>query len=337
MSSDTAPVSFADLKTDLTRRLREVATSGSATEAMVESMLNTANVDIHVSPGATWPWAMRDDKIITGAPYIEGTVSIAAAARTTVTGASTLWNTAVPGMGFNNINVGWKVVFQGGPDIYKFSAVTDDTNATLQNRYIGDELTAATYTAFADEYALAADFARPLDLHSFSTNQAIPLIGPMAFRRAFPRNSSLGKPKVATVLDNIGFSGSTAPRTRIVFGPAPNGIYQIPYDYITSYLAVTSAGVAQPQMTADTDEPIMPIRYRHVIVLHALYNFLRDRKNDARTQLVQAEYNHMMGRMKGDFNIGQDKPSLTPRLGHGGYLRQRFDVGSRFDQIRDRY
>jgi hypothetical protein len=336
VATDQQPSTFSDLKTDLARRLREVSSSGSATETLIESMLNVSLHDIHINPGTTWPWAMRRSLLITRPPYTDGTVSIAASTRTTVTGTSTLWNTAVSGMGFNNASVGDKMTFAGSSDVHTISAVGGDTSITLLHRYIGDALTDESYTLFADEYALASDFARPLDLRMFSTDMSLPLIGPMEFRRMFPRNNVAGKPRFATLMDNIGYSGSTTPRTRLLLGPYPNDTYSIPYDYITSNLAVSSAGTEQAQMTAADDEPIIPLRYRHVIVLHAMYNYLRDRKNDARTQLVMSEYTNMIMRMKGDFNIGTDRPRIRPIGGGGSHIRQRFDYGDRFDQIRDR-
>src|SRR5258706_301059 len=93
-------------------------------------------------------------------PKIIGTygMQIATSARTTVTGSSTLWNTAVTGMGFNNARVGGKMRFDT-TDVYTVSTVGSDTAITLASRYIGDSaLSGSTYSYFEDEYALAADY-----------------------------------------------------------------------------------------------------------------------------------------------------------------------------------
>lgn len=339
MSTSTQVTDLADLRGDLLRRARE-ATAVTATNAIANSWINQALMDLHISPGHQWPWAIRRGYLQTHATYTTGTVTIAAATRTTATGASTLWNTAVAGMGFTNARVGGKMTFAGGPNIYEVSAVGGDTSITLSSRYVGDALSAASYVYYEDEYALASDFYRPVDLRNFTTELDIPLVGPQEFRRRFPRNNRTGRPNVATILQ-LGFTTDTAARYRVAIHPVPDAIYHIPYDYITSNLAVSSAGVEQTQLTADADEPIVPLRYRHVLVLGALYQWMRDRRDDARSAEVKAEYTGLITRMAGETIVGQDNPRFVPMVGN--YYRQasnprrrggRYDPGGMFDTLR---
>lgn len=344
MATDTIPTDLADLRRDLLRRIRD-ATGVTATNDVADSWLNIALADIHLSPGGAWPWAIRRSFLITHATYNTGTVTISDSARTTVTGSGTLFNTAVVGLGFNNTRVGGKMTFSGNTEVYEVSAVGSDTSITLSSRYVsnlGTGLAAgSSYTYFEDEYALASDFYRPVDLREFSQDMNIPLIGQAEFRRRYPRNSITGKPKVASIIQ-LPFSGNTTPRYRVVLHPAPDATYSIPYNYITSFLAVTSAGVEQTQLVNDTDEPIVPLRYRHAIVFHALYHWLRDRKDDARSQEAKQEYVDIMSRIANDTTIGTDRPRIVPRTGqYYGFGRRRggrlgrFDVSNRFDQLLD--
>lgn len=310
MSVATQVTDLTDLRTDLIVRIRD-ATGVTATNNIADRYLNTALHDIHINPGNQWPWAMRRSYILTHAPYTDGTVDVTAAARTTVTGNSTLWNTAVTGMGFNNAQVGGKMKFAGFPELYEVTAVGSDTSITINPRYTGDALDDASYTYFEDEYALASDFFRPADAREFSQEAKIELMGPQEFRRRFPRNDRLGKPRHATIIQ-LAFSGSTTPRPRIVFNPVPDNEYQIPYHYITSNLAVSSAGAEQTQLTATSDEPIIPLIYRHVLVFHALYHWYRDRKDDARSQEAKSEYVELLQRMAGEQGGGlRDKPKFV--------------------------
>lgn len=338
MATGTQVTDFADLRRDLLRRARE-ATGVTATNDIANSWINQALHDLHLSPGHQWPWAIRRAYIQTHATYTTGTVTIAAATRTTVTGASTLWNTAISGMGFNNARAGGKMTFSGA-EVYEVSSVDTDTQITLSSRYVGDALAAASYTYFEDEYPLASDFSRPVDLRNFTTELDIPLVGPQEFRRRFPRNNRTGRPSIATLLQ-LGFSSNTTPRYRIALHPVPNAIYHMPYDYITTNLAVSSAGVEQTQLVADSDEPIVPLRYRHVIVLGALYQWLRDRRDDARSGEVKTEYSALLTRMTGDTLVGADNPRFVPMVGN--YYRQasrprrrggRYDPGGQFDSLR---
>ena len=336
MAVGTQYTDLSDLRTGLLNVVRE-ATGDTATNNIADRLLNVALHDIHIDPGHSWPWSIRRAYLLTHAPYTTGTVDITAAARTTVTGTSTLWNTTVTGMGFTNARVGGKMTFSGSNEVYEVSAVGSDTSITLVNRWTGAALDDATYAYFEDEYALATDFLRPLDMRNFSTDANIPFVGPMEFRRGAPRNSRRQRPQIATWFQSA-FSSTTTPQYRVRLWPAPDDEYSIPYDYITSYLAVTSAGVEQAQMTNTTDEPIIPLAFRHILVLHAAYNWYRDRKDDTRSAEVKAEYVDLMNRMVGTSNIGQDRPrfSVNYMKYFGGRRLGRFDSSTAFDELRDR-
>ena len=337
MSSTSQVTDLADLRRDLITRVSDV-TGNTDVNTLADRMLNTALHDIHLNPNNHPYWAIRRGTLLTHAPYSTGTVTITAAtSRTAVVGTSTLWNTAVTGMGFNNTRVGGKMIFQGSSEVFEVSAIGSDTTITILQRWLGDDLSGATYTYFEDEYALASDFLRPVDLRNFSTDWGIPILGPMEFRRKYVRNSLTGQPMNATVFQ-LAFSGNTSPRHRVAFYPSPDDEYNIPYNYITSNLAVSSAGVEQTQLSATTDEPIVPLGFRHVIVLGALYNWYRDIGDDTRSQEAKAEYIDVMQRLAGTTNMGADRPRIRPTLRR--YLPRsaalgRFDVNNRFDQMRD--
>ena len=338
MSSSSQPTDLADLRTDLLGLVGE-PTGSTAINVIADRYLNKALHDIHIDPGHNWPWASRRAYLVTHDDYTTGTVSITiATSRTAVTGVSTTWNTAATGYSFNNARAGGKIVFSGETDVYEVSSVTTDTALVLLNTYIGTaNLSGASYIYYEDEYALAADFLRPLDMRNFSTDADIPFIGPMEFRRSYPRNSYRAKPKVATLFQ-LGFSGGTTPRYRVVLAPVPDANYSLPYDYITSYLAVSSAGTEQTQLSATTDEPIIPLGFRHIISLRAAMDWLLFRKDDTRYTAVKGEFAELMQRMAGTSNIGQDRPRIRVNIGKyfGPYRMGRFDVGDRFDDLRDR-
>ena len=338
MAAGTQVTDLTDLRTDLIQRVRD-ATGLAATNTIADRYLNIALHDMHISPGGKMPWAERRAFLLTHATYTTGTVEISSSTRTTVTGTSTLWNTAVTGMGFNNARAGGKMTFSGDTDVYEVSTVDSDTQITLTSRYVGASGLAASssYIYFEDEYALASDFFRPVDLRSFDEDATIPLVGGMEFRRKAPRNSRTSKPRVATLIQ-LGFSSNTTPRYRVVLHPAPDAVYSIPYTYITSNLAVSSTGTEQAQLTATTDEPIVPLRYRHLIVLHALYHWYRDRKDDPRAAEAKGEYEQLMARVTGDTIIGQDRPRLIPRVSHYYHRHRRggirYQVGTEWDDLR---
>lgn len=331
MSTSTIPQDLADLRRDLLARVGDVSGVTSINN-IADRYLNTALHDVHVHPGHIFPWNERRDYLLTHAPYSTGTVSITAAARTTVTGVSTLWNTAVAGMGFNNVRVGGKLVFEGSEEVYEVTAIASDTSLTINPRWTGDALSAATYSYFEDEYELASDFNRPIDVRSFSDAMNIPLIGPSDFRMRFPRNSTAGAVRVATLIQ-LSFSGNANPRYRVVFHQPPDAVEQIPYVYASTNLAVSSAGSEQAQLSATTDEPILPLRFRHILVYGAAFHWLRDKLDDTRSQEMKAEYTSIFNRMVGEISPNLDRPRFQPQHAFRTPSRLgRFDVNGRFDR-----
>lgn len=312
MSNISAPTDFSDLYTDLMNRVR-VETGLTATSNQAKRYINVALQDMHLGFDYRFPWAEREAILITQPKYTTGTLSVSKGG-TTLTGASTLWNTAND-FSVNNMRVGGKIQINGGDEVYEISAVASDTSATISSMLVQDSVSGGSYVYFEDEYALATDFLRPLDIRRFSNASDIELVGRTDFRRSYPKNHITGKPYVATIVDKAP-SGNTTPIRKIRFYHPPDKAYSLPYDYITSLLVVSSTGVGQTSFSADADEPIVPLRYRHAIVFHALYNWYRDKKNDPRAQEVKGEYIDIMRRTADDTEIGASRPILRPRIDH---------------------
>ena len=346
MSSTTTPQTFSDLYTDV---LNSVRTNSSEAAAIViaKRLVNKALHDVHLVQN--WSWAERSAFILTHAPYTAGSISIASTARTTLEGTGTLWNTTVSGMGFTNARVGGKLAF-GDNDVYVLSSITSDTAAAISSRYVGSIATATAYalaygayTYYEDEYALASDFFRLVDTRNFSTAMPIEVLGRQEFYRRYPRNSTTGKPVTCTILE-LGPSASVDPRPRVIFHPPPDEVYSLPYRYITSNLAVSAAGVAAANLSSDTDEPIIPLRYRHVLVFYAVAQWYRDRKDDERAGPANQEYVDLVKRMANDSEPQRDHPRFaSPRaLYHAGVAGPRrwprrggYSSGTAWDQLRD--
>ena len=338
MSTTSQLTTFSDLFTDLQNRVR-LQTGITASQNQAKRYVNIGLHDMHISFAYLLPWAERSDDLVTQAEYTTGTIT-ATLGSTAITGASTAWNTNND-FSVANMRAGGKIVIDGGKEVYEISSVTNDTAAVLTSAFIKPTVTAGTYVYFEDEYALHADFLRPMDIQSFDTNGDIELIGRNEFRLRYPRNKTTGKPQIATIVDKP-FSGDTTPVRKVRFWKPPNAVFMIPYTFITSKLAISSTGVAQDNMSADTDEPIVPLRYRHAIVYHALYHWFAWKQKDLQAaNMAKAEYTDIMLRITGDQEIGRSRPQFRPRMmtssarspfraGRAG----RYTTGSRFDEIR---
>lgn len=339
MATQDAPKTYSDLYTALLNRLRG-DNRNSATVAQAKQYINLALMNMHLGFGEKFPWAERNAVLITQAPYTTGTVSVSVGA-TSVTGSGTAWNTS-NSYGVANARAGGKIVFAGTSDVYEVSAVGSDTAITLATRYVGSAaLSGATYTYFEDEYDLAADFLKPVDIHNFSTDMNLPLISRTDFRRMAPRLNTTGTIQYACIQDRVP-SGNTTPRRRVRFFKAPASNILIPYAYVTKYLVTTSAGTATEGFNNDTDEPIVPWTYRHAIVLQALADWYRDKKDDPeRAASAAADYSGFMTRVLSDGDVGEPRMRIAPRV--AGYRRAArrpwtgrgasYDTGGRFDRL----
>lgn len=338
MSATTQVTDFSDLYTDLLNRIRADTTT-TATVNQAKRYINIALHDMHIGFDYKMPWAERREVLITQDDYTTGTLAITRG-DTALTGTSTAWNTNND-FGVANVRAGGKIVIDGGVEVYEILSVSSDTGAVLTSDFVKATVTAATYVYFEDEYALHADFLRPIDHINFDTNGEIPLIGRSEFRRRYPRNKTVGKPRIGTIID-LAFASDTSPVRKIRFHQPPDDFYSIPYNFITDKLAVSSSGTEQVNLSADADEPIVPLRYRHAIVFHALYHWYRDKKDDDRAISAKSEYTDLMIRISGDLEIGAPRPRIAPVV--GPYMRRaktpwrgkgrRFVVGDAFDQLR---
>lgn len=338
MSITSQVTDFQDLFLDLQNRVR-VQTGVTASEDQAKRYLNIALHDLHVGTDYRFPWAERSAILRTQAEYTTGTIT-ATIGSTSVTGASTAWNTNND-FAVANVRANGKFRIAGSLTPYPVDSVSSDTAAVLTTRFVESTQTAVTYVYYEDEYALASDFLRPIDAQRFSDQIPIDLISRTEFRRRYPANSTTGRPTVACIID-VAPSGNTTPIRRVRFHPPPSTALLVPYTYITSNLAVSSAGVAAANLSANADEPIVPLRYRHAIVFHALYHWYRDKKDDSRADAAKAEYTDLMIRLMSDVEVGAVRPQIRPRI--QGYVRRakrpysgsgsrRWDVGGKFDRM----
>lgn len=330
MSATSSPIDFSDLYTDLQNRVR-VETGVTATENQAKRYINTALQDMHLGTDYRFPWAERNAILVTQPEYTTGTLSVSQGG-TTLTGSGTSWNTA-NAFSRNNMRVGGKIQINGGSEVYEISAVGGDTSATISSMFTQDDVSGGTYKYFEDEYSLVSDFLRPVDVQQFSDAITITLIGRTEFRKRYPRNYITGKPTVATLIDRPP-SGDTTLVRKVRFHRPPSEAMSIPYAYITENLVVQTNGTASNVLSSDTDEPIVPKRYRYGIVLKALYWWYRDKKDDTRSTEVMQEYMSFMQRTMSDVEIGASRPLLRPNTSMYSNKAKRpySGRGGRFDR-----
>lgn len=339
MSTSGQPKDFSDLVADLLSRAR-VDSTQTLNDTNGKKLINSALQDMALGNGEKFPWLERSARLLTNAPYETGTVTITQGS-TTLTGVGTAWNTAND-FAINNVRAGGKIFLPGDDTVYEVSSVTSDTVLTLTDRYVGDDISAETHQYWEDEYSLASDFLKPIDKTRFDLRSAIEIVDRRDFRARFTRAMTPGRIMCCAIFDKA-FSGNTTPVRRVRFARPPSEYQYIPYSYVTSSVGVSSAGVAVSTLSATTDEPLVPLYGRHIIVLKALEQWYRDKKNDSRSAECSAEYEKGLARLLSDVEVGAQRPQLQPRVAsynraakrpYRGAGRTRTHViGTAFDEL----
>jgi len=337
MSTATQLDTFVDLYTDLQNRVRG-ETGVAARENQAKRYINIANHDINLAHGEKFWWAQREAVLITHPKYTTGTVSITKG-NTNFSGVGgTAWNTAND-IGQNNMRRYGKILVTGSNEVYEISGINADNAATLTAIFNNTTVTSVAYTYFEDEYALASDFLKPVDLQQFADGINLPIIGRTEMRARWPRSRTLGRPNVAAITAR--YNTGQEVEQRVLLHPAPDAAYRIPYRYVTRNLSLVVGSTQAEDLVNDADKPTMPKQYRHAIVLHALYHWYRDQKDDSRWEAAKMEFEQVLQRMLEDVPIGSDRPRISPRIGQyrrnakrpwGGSGR-RYDTDGRFDRF----
>jgi hypothetical protein len=338
MSTSTQVTDYSDLYSSLLEKARENSTA--ALIVIAKQYIQQAHMDLYIGNGEKFHWAERRAYVITHAEYSTGTIA-ATQGSATLTGTSTVWTTN-NAQGQANMRVGGKLVINGTSNVYEVTAVSGAGTATISPVYSETTASGLTYKYYEDEYALEADFSKPIDARRFDDEGNIRLIGRSEFRRMFLSNKTPGTRIMAATLIDRAPSGNTTPIRKLLVAPPPSDTKVIPYSYVTANIVTSSAGTAQAAFSATTDEPIIPLKYRHVIVLKALEQWYLNRKDDQRAQLAGAEYRELLARMVEDHDIGADRLRLKfnraqyrMRAKHPRGRGMRFDYGGRFDRFQD--
>jgi hypothetical protein len=354
-----SPITFQDLYVDLMGRLRMDSTN-AATVIKAKRAINTALLDMHVGQGEKFPWAERQAVLVTQSAWTpNGTAQVVQGAAGLVLNDGTdSFNGDRDGNGIHlNAHPTTKFIFSGDTTkVYEWERTIIPQGGNMSAVYLGDTDAAITFRAYQPEYALADDFLKPVDARNFGDHLNIPLIDRVRFRRFYPNNTTPGTPRVATIFDRYIARATPSVATqyltkRILFHPPPSTVIQIPYSYVTSYLAVNNtsttaggshgAGWAGVAMTEDDDEPIVPLQIRHAIVYHALADWYRDRRDDARSAEARGLYTEIVNRAIADVEVTSPRPRFRPSRAYASRARRpysgrgRFDTGGRFDRLED--
>jgi hypothetical protein len=272
---------FKDLYEDVLKR-GHLSVSDAVALPLVKDWINQRYRQ--VARMRPWRWLLKRGAITLVEPYADGTVTVSKGSAT-ITGSGTDWGSQMVGQRFK---------VDGFDEVYKIASVASKTSLTLETPYQGSTGSGKSYRILYPEYSLASDFDRLLDPHrSFSPYQLVP-VGLMEMNRRWGYHGAEGRPTHYTLAPQNG-------SLKLLVYPAPDSAGTLYYDYIQ---AIT-------ELSNDSDEPLIPENYRHILADGA-YADLLTFKDDNRSSVWEARFQRGLLDMAGDYALTDDVPRLRP-------------------------
>jgi hypothetical protein len=222
-----------------------------------------------------WKWLRVTDRSLKlNAPYTTGTISIANGSRT-VTGVLTAWTSA---------HRNWWILPTGSNTSYRVVAVGSATSLSLASPLVEDAITDSTYKLYQGEIALFPN-CEDVDDIRIDGGKKIEPRGPAEIgrlRRAYPTLS--GPPELYSIEGKALFSGPILADFILGYDFLGSGLTtamsffpHIPDDDYTLQIAYKQKA---PSLNAATDEPLLPIEHRHILLYYALADwYMKDRQD----------------------------------------------------------
>lgn len=278
---------FEDIYTECMNRAKEKVTNTDIL-AQMKRLINERYED--VSNAKLWWWLQEKSHIDMVAYYNTGTVAVTQDS-TTVTGTSTVWTSAMVGRRFFTV---------AHEEIYRISAVASTTSLTLETEWAGDDETEGAYYIDQDLYSLASDLDRMVHPHHAFWPYNVRAVGLEEMRRIKAYNlKKHDKPRLYTLM---GFDSSGYRQILFDTGGDEDPIV-LYYDYLKK---ITT-------LSATTDKPLIPQKFRHILVEGALADYYRDylRQQDI-ANTHEGRYTSLLKRMARDWEVEEDVANLRP-------------------------
>lgn len=310
----------AEIKADALFRAGEKTDGTSDLDSQAIVYLNRSYRSLYMggsefepSINEVWWWLKREANFILDSVIDSGTVSVGK-------NSNSLTFTASPTPTIeSNVSVGWFFKTDKHSDVFRVSAHADSsTTATLDSVYTGETDTAASYRLMKLQYTI--------------DNSAIKLIAPMTgYKTGFKiYGMSLDRMEFEYPLANISggiptvFADVDEDTVRFnKYASVDQGdLIRIDYDYI----------VRPDDLADDSNTPLVPLQYRHILSDMTLYFLFNDKGDEAAIQIgLQAKAGiRAMARENANrwAKIGR-MGKIVPRQGHIGRAGLRTGAGLR--------
>lgn len=211
----------------------------------------------------------------------------------------------------------------GYEEVYPVASYTAST-VTLASAYTGDTNTAASGTMFQTGIDIGADIRSIHKVYHERNNQILVMSkGPEDFKDLVQRDPSYtGFAQMWTLQ---GYSEQS-----VVSADNKRKLFVYPYAE-EDYTLHVDANIFIPNLTDDTDEPVIPLQYRQILYWYGIMKLGQYHQDADMIQFGMSNYNSWLERLDGEFMPEKDLPRIfydnTRWQGRGKRVRKIF----RFD------
>lgn len=314
---------FGTIYTAVANRVR-IPTDDTTRITRIKQIVNDIYKDILLQED--WYFLIKRHVFNTASAYDHGTITV-----TTGSTAFTFSNVATALGSF----VSRKLLVDGGTldpsAVYRISThVASEATGLLDLEYTNAATSSASFHVYQDEYDLPTDFLSLVDFQRYGFELQARPIGPRDMLILKGRDTTAGKPQVYTVLD-YDTTGSPTTQRQLWVHPYPDRTTRVEVYYRRQ----------ATDLTSDSDLPVMPEEFRHVIMDGALaeayYTLAAD---ETRGASYRQRYEQGLARMSVQHRetTGQ-KSAIAPKDQHRAWFKGRrhvgpggVDLGSWFDR-----
>ena len=259
--------------------------SSTAMNTRIKRYINWSQQD--VCSRHTWDFLLKRSFFQCTDDYTTGTVD-ATNGSATITGTSTVFTSGM---------VGRKIRVGTDSEFYTIATFTSTTSIDLDQTYVGSTVTGKTYAIYQDEYSLATDVEKIIDLYNPTLAYKLKNISRQEFDALIPNPQSYGNPEYWI---EAGRDSSENRKVQVYL--IPDSTYVIYYWYRKEL----------SDLSADTDTSSIPAKYHKLLYLGGIAQCY-EYDNDPQANNYWAQYENMLEAMKGDYGVGSEDSVLTLR------------------------
>lgn len=300
---------------DAVREQLGVQSTDTVATNKIKRLINMVYLD-EVVPFKRWKWLQKETSVMHDVYYTDNTNYA-----TVTNDSTTVTLNNAPNSSLGSFK-GYKFAVDGFPEIYEVTSHTAGSTAvTINTGYLGITSATAAFKIWRDKVNLPVDCKETIDVWHARHSSKMKGVGTQELRTIINEDPKReGYPSYFTQTDffdpSPGDAETEADRYRqLQIYPA---ITLNPVTIHVKYVEEVDA------LDADTDEPVMPIGDRAVLVYGTLMHAWTVVGRDPEMASLEAQkYNAKLSRMAGEIEEGFDQPTIGGKARYLNAIRHR--------------